>query len=124
PLAATLAVSLAATAVTAQVKDQPPKTAPPAATPAAASTGPYVVLKTFEVGGEGGWDYLTIDSEARRLYVPRGTHTMVLDADKGTVVGDIADTSGVHGVAIAGGKGFTSNGKTDNVTVFDTKTLK
>ncbi|HEX7253131.1 MAG TPA: YncE family protein, partial [Thermoanaerobaculia bacterium] len=61
-----------------------------------------------------------------RLYVTRGTHVMVLDADKGSVVGDIPDTEGVHGVAIASdlGRGFTSNGRSSTVTIFDLKTLK
>ncbi len=99
-------------------------------TPAAAPTKPaattYHVLKTFEVGGDGGWDYLTIDNENRHLFISRSTHTMVLDADTGKVAGDIADTAGVHGIAIASdlGRGFTSNGKAGTSTIFDLKTLK
>ncbi|MDT5158773.1 MAG: hypothetical protein QOC99_1338 [Acidobacteriota bacterium] len=90
------------------------------------STTVYHVVKQFKLGGEGGWDYLTIDPNARRLYISRSTHVMVLDADSGAVVGDIPDTSGVHGIAIVEdeGKGYTSNGRTSNVTVFDLKTLK
>jgi hypothetical protein len=95
---------------------------------AAPSPGPsgYHVIKTVPVGGDGGWDYVYVDSDARRVYVSRGTHTMVLDADTYAVVGDIADTQGVHGVAIASdlGRGFTSNGRTNDVTIFDLKTLK
>jgi YVTN family beta-propeller protein len=78
------------------------------------------------VGGEGGWDYLSVDTEARRLYVSRGDRVVVLDLDKEAVVGELANTPGVHGVAIASefGKGFTSNGRDGTVTVFDLKTLK
>jgi hypothetical protein len=96
-----------------------------AASPAPAGSG-YHVIKTVPVGGDGGWDYVYVDSDARRVYVSRGTHTMVLDADTYAVVGDIPDTQGVHGVAIASdlGRGFTSNGRTNDVTIFDLKTLK
>ncbi len=69
---------------------------------ALAAAGPgYHVVTTYKVGGEGGWDYLTVDSEARHVYLSRGTHVMVLDADSGKSVGDIADTPGVHGIALA-----------------------
>jgi YVTN family beta-propeller protein len=90
------------------------------------SQSSYHVVKQFKLGGEGGWDYLTIDSKARRLYLSRSTHVMVVDADSGAIVGDIPDTAGVHGVAIAeeAGKGYTSNGRASTVTVFDLKTLK
>src|SRR6266849_5626990 len=95
------------------------------AAPAPGASG-YHVIKTIPVGGEGGWDYVYVDSEARRLYVSRGTHVMVLDADTHAVVGDIPDTQGVHGIAIASdlGRGFTSNGRTNTATIFDLKTLK
>jgi hypothetical protein len=96
-----------------------------AASPAPAGSG-YHVIKTVPVGGDGGWDYVYVDSDARRVYVSRGTHTMVLDADTYAVVGDIPDTQGVHGIAIASdlGRGFTSNGRSNDVTIFDLKTLK
>ena len=85
----------------------------------------YHVAKTYKVGGEGGWDYLTADSDARRLYISRGTHVIVLDIDSGKNVGDIADTPGVHGIALAPelGRGFTSNGREGTVSIFDLKTL-
>jgi DNA-binding beta-propeller fold protein YncE len=91
-----------------------------------AQAGPYHLVKTVPVGGEGTWDYLTVDSDARRLYVSRATHTLVLDADKLNVIADIPDTPGVHGIAIATefGRGFISNGRGGNVTIFDLKTLK
>lgn len=93
---------------------------------ALAAAGPgYHVLKTYKVGGEGGWDYLTADSEARRVYISRGTHVMVIDADSGKSVGEIADTPGVHGIALAPelGRGFVSNGREGTVSIFDIKTL-
>ena len=93
---------------------------------ALAASGPgYHVVATYKVGGEGGWDYLTADPDARRLYISRGTHVIVLDADSGKSVGDIPDTPGVHGIALAPelGKGFTSNGREGTVSVFDIKTL-
>jgi len=86
----------------------------------------YHVIRKIHLGGEGFWDYLTADSSARRLYVSHGTHVMVVDLDTDKVVGDIPDTQGVHGIAVADdlGRGFTSNGRTSNVTIFDLKTLK
>jgi DNA-binding beta-propeller fold protein YncE len=91
-----------------------------------AATGPgYHVVTTYKVGGDGGWDYLTTDSDTRRVYISRGTHVMVVDADSGKSVGDIADTPGIHGIALAPelGRGFTSNGREGTVSIFDLKTL-
>ncbi|HEX7529732.1 MAG TPA: hypothetical protein VF333_01215, partial [Pyrinomonadaceae bacterium] len=92
------------------------------------SAGPsgYHVAKTLKLGGDGGWDYLTVDAKTRRVYISRGTHVMVVDADTGTVVGDIPNTNGVHGIAIAPDmdKGFVSDGRDNTVTIFDVKTLK
>jgi len=89
-------------------------------------SGTYKILKTTKLGGEGGWDTLTVDSNARRVYISRGTHVMVVDADTNAVVGDIPGTNGVHGIAIVPslGRGFTSNGRDNTVSVFDLKTLK
>jgi DNA-binding beta-propeller fold protein YncE len=86
----------------------------------------YHLLKKIEVGGEGGWDYLSVDSAGRRLYVSRSTRVMVFDVDTGKSVGEIPDTPGVHGIAIADdlGRGFTSNGRDGSVTIFELKTLK
>lgn len=91
----------------------------------AAPTG-WKILKEIKIGGEGGWDYLTMDSSARRLYVSHATHVVVVDPDAGKVVGDIPDTPGVHGIALAPNlnRGFVSNGRGNNVTIFDMKTLK
>ena len=91
----------------------------------AAGGSGYHVANTFKLGGEGGWDYLTVDANARRLYISRATHVMVVDIDSGKSVGDIADTPGVHGIALAPelGRGFTSNGREGTVSIFDPKTL-
>jgi DNA-binding beta-propeller fold protein YncE len=96
-----------------------------AAPPPPGASG-YKVVKTVPIGGEGGWDYVYVDSDARRVYISRGTHTIVMNADTYAVEGDIPDTQGVHGIAIASdlGRGFTSNGRTNDVTIFDLKTLK
>jgi DNA-binding beta-propeller fold protein YncE len=92
----------------------------------AAGPSGYHVIKSVPVGGEGFWDYLTVDGEARRLYISHGTHVQVMDIDTFGIVGDIPDTQGVHGIAVAPelGRGFTSNGRANTVTIFDLKTLK
>lgn len=86
----------------------------------------YSVIKKIPVAGSGSWDYLTVDEADRRLYVSHGTQVEVLDIDSLTVVGNIPNTPGVHGIAIAHklGRGFVSNGKVSTVTIFDLKTLK
>ena len=86
----------------------------------------YRVIKKVALGGDGGWDYLKVDAEARRLYISRSTRVMVVDADTLAPVGEIPDTPGVHGIAIASdlGRGFTSNGRDDSVTIFELGTLK
>jgi DNA-binding beta-propeller fold protein YncE len=96
---------------------------------AAAQAAPppsYHVVRTAAVGGDGGWDYLSVDTATRRLFVTRGTHVMVLDLDSLRVAGDIAGTAGVHGVAFADAlnRGFTSNGRDSTATVFDLRTLQ
>ena len=84
------------------------------------------LLKTFQVGGQGRWDYLGIDADARRLYIPRSTHTQVMDLDSGKILADIPGTNGVHGVALdlAHNLGFASSGRDNAVTVFDLKSYK
>jgi len=96
------------------------------ATLAALTTGSdYRVVKTWKLGGDGGWDYLTADSDGHRLFIARSTRVMVIDTESGKLVGEIPDTPGVHGVALASeiGRGFTSNGREDTVSVFDLKSL-
>ena len=96
------------------------------ASQALAADSTYHVINTFKLGGDGGWDYLTIDSSSRRMFISRATHVMVIDADSGKILGDIPDTPGVHGIALANdlGKGFISNGREGTVTIFDLDTLK
>ncbi len=93
---------------------------------ALADSSGYHVTKTIPIGGTGRWDYDIVDSAARRVYVSHQTHVVVLDADSHVVVGDIPNTPGVHGIALASdlGRGFTSNGRGNTVTIFDLKTLK
>jgi DNA-binding beta-propeller fold protein YncE len=101
--------------------------AAPAAAPgrAPAQEGPYRVLHRTVAGGDGGWDYLTVDGPGRRVFISRGSHVMVVDLRGDSLAGDIPATPGVHGVALAPelGKGFTSNGRDSSVTVFDLRTL-
>jgi YVTN family beta-propeller protein len=96
-----------------------------AAEPAPADSSP-TVLQRWNLGGSGGWDYITLDSGARRLFVSRGTRVDVVDTGTGKIIGSIADTKGVHGIALAEKlkRGYTSNGKADSVTEFDLDTLK
>lgn len=88
--------------------------------------GPYHFLKEIPVGGDGGWDYLSVDEAARRLYASHATKVVVIDMDQDEVVGEIADTPGVHGIAIAPelGRGFVSNGGEAKVSIVDLKTLR
>jgi len=92
----------------------------------AASPAHYQPKQKFTIGGDGGWDYLTYDSEGKRLFISRATRVQVVNPEKGTVITEIPNTPGVHGIALAQdlGKGFTSNGRENSVTVFDLKTLK
>ncbi|MGC3990315.1 MAG: YncE family protein [Chthoniobacteraceae bacterium] len=92
----------------------------------AADAPPYHLLKEIHIGGDGGWDYLSADPAARRLYVSHGTKVVVIDTEKDAVAGEIADTPGVHGIAIGGdlGKLFVSDGKENKVSIVDAKDLK
>ena len=92
--------------------------------PALAQTE-WEVVNTFHIGGQGGWDYLTVDPQTRMLYVPRTTHTMVIDPQSGKTVADIPGQKNAHGVAIApaAGRGFISDGGGDGaIVIFDLKT--
>jgi DNA-binding beta-propeller fold protein YncE len=92
----------------------------------ASSTPSYHLTHQYAIGGEGGWDYLTIDSEGHRLDVSHSKQVEVIDADTGIKIGIIRDTPGVHGTAIAADlhRGFTSNGGDSSVSIFDTRTLQ
>jgi YVTN family beta-propeller protein len=93
---------------------------------AAYAAGSYHFIKEIPIGGEGGWDYLTVDPGGRRLYVSHGTKVVVVDIDKDTVAGEIQDTPGVHGLAVAAdlGRGFSSNGQENKASIVDLKTLQ
>ena len=92
------------------------------------SAGPsgYHLVNTFKLGGNGGWDYLTVDPATRRLFISRSTHFMVVDLAQGKIIGDIPDTQRAHGVALAAefNRGYTTNGGSADSTMFDVATLK
>jgi len=92
---------------------------------ASASAQTYKTQK-YNIGGEGGTDYLTADPASGRVFISRGTHVMVVDGSTGQVVGDIKDTPRVHGIAISpkAGLGFTTNAGDSTSTMFDVKTLE
>jgi YVTN family beta-propeller protein len=87
---------------------------------------PAKLIQKLRLGGDGRWDYLLVDPENKRLYIARSTRFMVVNTQTGELVGEIPDTPGAHGVALAKelGVGFTSNGQENQVSVFDLKTLK
>ena len=97
--------------------------APPPQGPASTH---YHIVKKVVLGGEGGWDYLGFDARNRHLFVSHGTHVLVINPDTAKVIGNIPDTTGVHGIAVAPelNRGFISDGGADQVTVFNLKTLK
>jgi len=103
--------------ITSVAQGQPSTSAP-------SGKGPYHVSQTFHVGGEGGWDYLTADPEHKLLFVPRSTHTMVIDARTGRVAADIPGQKRNHVVALvaSAGRGFITDGADGAVTVFDLNT--
>ena len=94
--------------------------------PLRAADGPYRQLKEISIGGEGGWDYLSVDAAARRLYVSHATRVIVIDLDANAVVGEIAPAPGVHGIAVAAdlGRAFVSNGRESTASIVDLKTLQ
>src|ERR1700737_2913049 len=98
----------------------------PSALRAGDDGGKFKIAKKLPLEGGGRWDYVTVDPDAHRVYIGRATHVTVLDSETGAVVGDIPDTPGVHGVAVAPdlGIGFISEGGAAKVAVFDLKTLK
>jgi YVTN family beta-propeller protein len=97
-----------------------------AATQAADTPGPYKVQQTWKIGGDGGWDYLTVDSAAKRLYIARGNRVQVVDLESGNQTAEITGFKGVHGVALdsSGKYGYISDGGSNNVAVFDRGTHK
>jgi DNA-binding beta-propeller fold protein YncE len=96
------------------------------ASPQSAGGSGYKLANKFTLGGPGGWDYLEIDPATHRVFISRGTHVMVVDPESGKVLGDIPNTMGVHGIALAPefNHGFTSNGMSGTATMFDMTTLQ
>ena len=86
----------------------------------------YHLIKKVKLGGSGGWDYLEVDPSTHRLFITRATHVIVVDPEQGKIIGDIPDTQGVHGIAFAAefNKGFTTNGRTSDSTIFDLTSLR
>jgi len=96
---------------------------------AAAATSPaqdWAVVQRWKLGGVGGWDYMTLDASGQRLFLSRADHVDVVNTESGKIIGTIPNTQGVHGIALDEGsnRGYTSNGRSDSVTVFDLATLK
>jgi len=85
----------------------------------------YHLANKVKLGGSGGWDYLEVDPATHRLFISRATHVIVVDPAQGKIIGDIPNTQGVHGIALADefNKGFTTNGRTSDSTVFDLTSL-
>jgi YVTN family beta-propeller protein len=96
------------------------------AVPSQAQDGPYRFVKDIAIGGEGGWDYLSVDPTAHRLFVSHGTTIVVVDTEHDRIEGEIRGVTGVHGLTIAPdlGRGFSANGGEDTVGIVDLKTLK
>ena len=96
-----------------------------AAVSALAAPPTYKVIDKIKIGGAAGWDYVYADSANHRLYVSHSTQTEVIDTATDKLVGTIPGTTGVHGIAVANdlGRGFTSDGRDNDVTIFDLKTL-
>src|SRR6185312_8672887 len=92
----------------------------------APAKGPFKVIRKFALDGGGRWDYLVVDNDSHRMFMSRATHVAVLDPESGATVGDIPNTPGVHGIALAPelGVGFVSAGGESKVSVFDLKTLE
>jgi DNA-binding beta-propeller fold protein YncE len=90
-----------------------------------AANAAYHIVKRIPIAGDGGWDYITADTEGRRLYIPHDSEVVVLDLDSGTPVGKISGLSDAHGVALSRelGRGFVDATDTGSVTIFDLKTL-
>ena len=97
-----------------------------AAAPAAPASSGYHVVKILSIPGDEGWDYLTVDAAARRVYISHGSHVVVMNADTYAIEGDVPDTPGVHGIALAPdlGRGFVSAGRANTAVIFDIQSLK
>jgi YVTN family beta-propeller protein len=97
-----------------------------AAPSVALAQGPYHLITQWKIGGQGGWDYITADPAAHRLYITHGARVEVIDSGSGKSIGAITGLQGTHGVALdpAGKYGYISDGRANAIVVFDRKTLK
>jgi len=98
----------------------------PAAHAQTTAAAPYHLLNTINIGGEGGWDYLSVDPGGERLYVSHGTRVEVVDLKTRKLIGTIMDTPGVHGIEVmpSANRGYITCGRNNTCVVFDLKTLK
>jgi len=83
----------------------------------------YRILKTYTLGGDGGWDYLNLDPASGHLFITRGDHVMVVDPASGKLLADITELQGIHGTAFVGGRAYISEGGANRVAVIDTARL-
>ena len=90
------------------------------------SSGPYQIIRTYPVGGDGSWDYIVPDSPSHRLFIGRQDRVMVVDEETGALLGNVTGIKGAHGTAIAGstGRGFATSGQDASVVMFDLKSFK
>jgi DNA-binding beta-propeller fold protein YncE len=102
--------------------------ATPAAAVSAQTSGPaaYHLVRDLTLGGDGRWDYITVDTANHRLFIARQTRVMVVDPESGKLLGEVTGLNGAHGVALAyaAGHGFATSGRDSTVTMFDLKTLR
>ena len=89
-----------------------------------AASGGYHLIEKIDVGGQGGWDLLTVDDAGRRVFISHETQVEVIDLQSKKAIATIPNTPGVHGIALAPeeGRGFVTNGRASTVTIFDLKT--
>ena len=92
----------------------------------AQSTSSYSITHTYNLGGDGGWDYIVPDPPNHRLFIGRSDRVMVIDEDRGTLIGEVTGIQGAHGTAVvnAAGHGFATSGNDQSVVMFDLKTFK
>src|SRR5690349_20558381 len=93
---------------------------------AALQTAPYKIVQTYQIGGDGTWDYIVPDPPNHRVFIARQTRVMVVDENSGRLLGEVSGINGAHGTAIAGnsGHGFATSGGDESVVMFDVKTFK
>src|SRR5439155_6907404 len=103
-----------------------PSLLPASSSSFAQSSSPYRITHTYTLGGDGSWDYIVPDPPNHRLFIGRQNRVMVVDEDKGMLLGEVTDIQGAHGTAVAPdtGHGFATSGNDKSVVMFDLKTFK